>query len=173
MRREVADGVKRTAAMDGRREVADPRRGTQSRSNSERCVPSTSDRCRPVLSVGAPGAQGGARGVTQREARAQTEQDRRTTQDRGRASAHRGRRTQRRDAAAEKRALAIEPHRRYAAPEKQLLLDTIQRAHAVSDDSVRNVLQQLGIASATYYRWTARAEDGRLLDDPYRFGKRA
>jgi len=52
-------------------------------------------------------------------------------------------------------------------------LDTIQRAHAVSDDSVRNVLQQLGIASATYYRWTARAEDGRLLDDPYRFGKRA
>jgi transposase InsO family protein len=47
-------------------------------------------------------------------------------------------------------------------------LNTVQQAQTVSDVSVRNVLQQLGISSATYYRWTARAEDGRLTDDPTR-----
>jgi len=49
-----------------------------------------------------------------------------------------------------------------------MLLHTIQHAQAISNDSVRNTLRQLGISPATYYRWTARAEDGRLVDDPTR-----
>jgi len=47
-------------------------------------------------------------------------------------------------------------------------LDTIQQAQNINDTSMRNVLQQLCIAPATYYRWTARTGDGRLVDDPTR-----
>ena len=64
--------------------------------------------------------------------------------------------------------MAVRPHRRYAAAEKQLLLDTIQHAQTVGDASTRSVLHHLGISSATYYRWTARAAVGRLIDDPTR-----
>ena len=63
------------------------------------------------------------------------------------------------------------PHGRYAAAEKQLLLETIQQTQAVSDASLTSVLHQLGISSATYYRWTARAENGRLVDDPTRHAR--
>jgi len=65
----------------------------------------------------------------------------------------------------------VTPHRRYAAAEKQLLLDTIHHTHTVSDTSIKNVLHELGISSATYYRWTAQAEDGRLIDDPTRHAR--
>ncbi len=44
-------------------------------------------------------------------------------------------------------------------------MDTVQHAQTVGDISVRDVLQQLGIAHTTYYRWWARAEAGRLTDD--------
>ena len=63
------------------------------------------------------------------------------------------------------------PHRRYAAATKQLLLDTIHHTHTVSATSIKSVLHELGISSATYYRWTARAEDGRLIDDPTRHAR--
>jgi putative transposase len=64
--------------------------------------------------------------------------------------------------------VAVTPHRRYAAAEKQLLLETIQQTQTVSDASLTSVLQKMGISSTTYYRWTARAENGRLVDDPTR-----
>jgi len=60
--------------------------------------------------------------------------------------------------------LAIEPYRHYAASEKQRLLDTVQHIEAVSDFSVRDVLDQLDMAHATYYRWQARAGRARLAD---------
>ena len=141
MRRGVANGVKRTAAMDSRREVAGPRRSSQNRSIGERRVPPTSDRRRAVLSVGTPRTQGGPRRVAQRKAWTQTEPDGGTTQSRDHAAAHRSRRAQRRDTATEKGALALTSHRRYAAPEKQMLLHTIQHAQAISNDSVRNTLR--------------------------------
>ena len=80
MRRGVANGVKRTAAMDSRREVAGPRRSSQNRSIGERRVPPTSDRRRAVLSVGTPRTQGGPRRVAQRKAWTQTEPNGGTTQ---------------------------------------------------------------------------------------------
>jgi putative transposase len=64
--------------------------------------------------------------------------------------------------------LAVTPHRRYAAAEKQLLLETVQHAQIAGDVSVRHALQHLGIGHTTYDRWTARAETGRLADDPTR-----
>ena len=60
--------------------------------------------------------------------------------------------------------MAIEPYRHYAAPDKQRLLDTVHHIEAVSDFSVRDVLEQLNISRATYYRWQARAERDRLPD---------
>ncbi len=65
-------------------------------------------------------------------------------------------------------ALAVTPHRRYAATAKQLLLDAVRRAQTAGDVSVRDALQHLGIGHTTYYRWTAREEAGRLVDDPTR-----
>jgi len=44
-------------------------------------------------------------------------------------------------------------------------LDTVHHAHALSGASVRSVLEQLDFSPATYYRWRARAEAGRLADD--------
>jgi len=43
-------------------------------------------------------------------------------------------------------------------------LDTVQHIEAVSDFSVRDVLDQLDMAHATYYRWQARAGRARLAD---------
>lgn len=49
-----------------------------------------------------------------------------------------------------------------------MLLDTIQDAQIMSDASVSTLLLPLGMSRATYYRWMARAADGRLTDDPTR-----
>jgi transposase-like protein len=67
--------------------------------------------------------------------------------------------------------VAVTPHRRYAAAEKRLLLNTIQQTQTVNDASLTSMLDQLGISSATYYRWTARAENSRLADDPSRHAR--
>ncbi len=45
-----------------------------------------------------------------------------------------------------------------------MILDTVQRTHTNSGTPVGALLHQLGISRATYYRWTARAKDGRLVD---------
>src|SRR6516162_8114619 len=171
MRREVADELRQSSAVDRGGEVADPRRGAESRPSGQRGVSQAPDCPRTVLSVGTASAQGRARSIAQREARAQASQSRRATQGRSDAPSHRGRRAQRRNTPAQKGAVAVTPHGRYAAAEKQLLLETIQQTQAVSDASLTSVLHQLGISSATYYRWTARAENGRLVDDPTRHAR--
>lgn len=43
-------------------------------------------------------------------------------------------------------------------------MDTVQQAQAVDDAPVSGLLLPLGMSRATYYRWMARAEDGRLAD---------
>jgi transposase InsO family protein len=47
-------------------------------------------------------------------------------------------------------------------------LDAVRHAQTAGDVSVRDALQHLGVGHTTYYRWTARAEMGRLVDDPTR-----
>jgi transposase InsO family protein len=44
-------------------------------------------------------------------------------------------------------------------------LEAVRRAQVLGDVSVRDALQQLGLAHTTYYRWASRAEVGRLTDD--------
>ena len=65
------------------------------------------------------------------------------------------------------------PRRRHTLPEKRVLLQTIEHAQTVSDVSARHVLNELGLSPATYYRWTARVEAGRLADDPMRRARTA
>lgn len=50
-------------------------------------------------------------------------------------------------------------------------METIRQTQTVSGASLTSVLHQLGIPSATYYRWTARVEKGRLTDDPTRHAR--
>lgn len=45
-----------------------------------------------------------------------------------------------------------------------MLLQTVAQAQVRSDHSTRAILDQLGIAPATYYRYTARAQTGTLMD---------
>jgi hypothetical protein len=61
-------------------------------------------------------------------------------------------RTQRREPGAKKGALAIAPSRRYSATEKALILETVQRAQERTGESVAEILAQLGLPEATYYR---------------------
>lgn len=45
-----------------------------------------------------------------------------------------------------------------------MLLETIEQAQAHTGQSATAILSQLGLSAATYYRWQARAEVGRLAD---------
>jgi transposase InsO family protein len=60
--------------------------------------------------------------------------------------------------------LAIVPHRRYSAQEKALILESVQQARERSGRPVEEILAQLGLPAATYYRWKSRAQEGRLAD---------
>jgi len=60
--------------------------------------------------------------------------------------------------------LAITPHRRYSAAEKALILETVQQAQARTGQPVEEILAQLELPVATYYRWKHRAREGRLAD---------
>ncbi len=102
-------------------------------------------------------ARAGALEDSTRRNGAQAQQNRSPSERRSDASAHRRRRVERGDAPAEKGALAVTPHRRYAASDKQLVLDAVRQVQTVGDVSVRDALQHLGIGHTTYYRWTARA----------------
>lgn len=55
-------------------------------------------------------------------------------------------------------------HRRYAAEQKALLLETVRRDQLHSDEPLQDVLSQLGLPWATYHRWQSRAEEDRLTD---------
>jgi putative transposase len=52
--------------------------------------------------------------------------------------------------------------------DKQLLLESVERAQRLSEISVRRALTELGVGHTTYYRWAARAKAERLTDDPTR-----
>ena len=45
-----------------------------------------------------------------------------------------------------------------------MLLETVGKAQAHTGQSAATILSQLGLSPATYYRWQARAEEGRLAD---------
>lgn len=57
------------------------------------------------------------------------------------------------------------PRRRYTADEKTLILDAVQRARQLCPQrSLDEILADLGVPSATYYRWCERALQGQLAD---------
>jgi transposase InsO family protein len=56
------------------------------------------------------------------------------------------------------------PHRHYSAEEKTLILETVQRAQERIGQSVGEILRQLTLPSATYYRWKDRQQEGNLAD---------
>jgi len=56
------------------------------------------------------------------------------------------------------------PHRRYRAEEKALILETVRQAQERTGQPVGEILAQLGVPLATYYRWQARAAEARLAD---------
>ena len=61
--------------------------------------------------------------------------------------------------------MALTPGRRYLADEKTLVLDTIHRAHELCPErSVTDILTDVGLPKATYYRWCERATGGDLTD---------
>ncbi len=57
------------------------------------------------------------------------------------------------------------PHRLYSAEEKALILETVRLAQERMGQPVRDILAQLGVPAATYYRWQARAAEGGLADE--------
>ena len=62
--------------------------------------------------------------------------------------------------------MAVAPRRRYTSDEKTVLLQTIRQARAWCPDlSLGEILAQLGLGGATYYRWTRRAGQARLADE--------
>lgn len=61
--------------------------------------------------------------------------------------------------------MAITPERRYSVEEKGIILDTTQRAQALCPErSLTDILGDLGVPVATYYRWCERAAQDRLAD---------
>jgi len=61
--------------------------------------------------------------------------------------------------------LAITPERRYSAEEKAIILGVIQRARVYCPErSLTDILGDLGLPVATYYRWCERAAQERLAD---------
>ena len=45
-----------------------------------------------------------------------------------------------------------------------MILRTVEQAQARSGQSVEAILAELGLSAATYYRWQAQAQVGRLAD---------
>jgi len=57
------------------------------------------------------------------------------------------------------------PKRRYTADEKAVILETIERAQAVCPErSLSDILTDVGLPRATYYRWNERAAESDLAD---------
>ncbi len=62
--------------------------------------------------------------------------------------------------------MVITPRRRYTAAEKAELLAVVARAHTLCPErSLTAILQDLGLAKATYQRWVQRAQTQQLADD--------
>jgi putative transposase len=55
-------------------------------------------------------------------------------------------------------------YQRCPADEKALMLGVVERAQVRSGQPVAEILTQLGLSAATYYRWAARAQAGQLAD---------
>jgi putative transposase len=60
--------------------------------------------------------------------------------------------------------VAVRPQRRYQPEEKAMVLQTVEEAHRLTGRPIRQILADLELASATYYRWGARAQTGALAD---------
>jgi len=61
--------------------------------------------------------------------------------------------------------LALAPYQHYNAAEKEELLDLVARAHRYCPErSLTQILADLGLPQATYYRWQTRATTGQLAD---------
>ena len=154
-----------TASVDGRREVENRGRRATERTECQRCLPAARDRGRPVLRLGKEGSPG----VLSRAAEQKTETSRdspgSTVGGRNQQAAGGGGRTERREPEPKKRSLAVRPRRRYRAEEKELILETIRQARLHTGQPIKKILEKLGLSSATYYRWQARAQAERLTDE--------
>ena len=62
-----------------------------------------------------------------------------------------------------KGALALGRHR-YSADQKRCILEAVDLAQARAACGLRDILADLGLSRATYYRWLQRAAAGRLVD---------
>ena len=60
--------------------------------------------------------------------------------------------------------MAVAPYRHFTAEDKRRILDTVEQIGTMNDVPVRDVLAQLDVPPATYYRWKARATRDRLED---------
>lgn len=127
---------------------------------------------RPVLQLGEASAPGSTGSVAQWGPGPEEERPDGPAASRDRAASGGYCRTQRREPGAKKGALAIGPSRRYSATEKALILETVQRAQERTGESVAEILAQLGLPEATYYRWQAREQAGCLTDQVVVPGRR-
>src|SRR5690606_28479809 len=120
----------------------------------------------PVLPMGAGGRTRRQNGPERPAARTQEAPAQRRSPAGRTAAAARGRdRAQRREPPAQKGALAITAGRRYTADEKTVILKTVQQAQAhCPERSIEAILGDLGLPTATYFRWVARAASGTLAD---------
>lgn len=60
--------------------------------------------------------------------------------------------------------MALAAHRRHSAEEKGLILEAVTQAQVHMAAPVQDILSQLALPAATYYRWRERAAEGRLGD---------
>lgn len=154
------------AAVHRRPQVPDPARSPANGHARQPGVRQTPDQPDPVLPVGAGGRT--RRGVSPQCPAARTQEtaaQRRSAVGRADTAARSRDRTQRRELAAQKGALAIGPGRRYTADEKAVILKTVQQAQVhCPERALEAILGDLGLPSATYFRWVERAATGHLAD---------
>lgn len=60
--------------------------------------------------------------------------------------------------------MALSSHQRYSAQQKEQLLQSIEQAMEWTGRSAEELLPELGLPSATYYRWKERAQQEQLED---------
>jgi len=158
-------GPAETAAVDGGREIENPGRRPTERAERQRGLPAARDRSRPVLRLGKEGSPGGPGRVAEQKTEANGHSPGSPVGGRNQQAASGGGRTESGEPEPKKRTLAVRPRRRYRAEEKTEILETIQQARRHTAKPVKEILEQLGLPSATYYRWQARARAERLTDE--------
>lgn len=153
-----------TATLESGRETPDHRRGPGNRQHSKRGMPAIRCRHRAVLYVAETCPSRGPGSIAKREKRTEGIKGGGSTKVRGGETPHSDSRTEYGESGAKKGAIGIVPYRHYGIEEKELILSSVERVRETVGLPLEVILDQLGLSTATYYRWQHRKATGSLAD---------